>query len=159
MESPVINARSDLDAIAGTPAHVAFMARLAATLWRFERDDDAQTWVAVEDNSTIERFGFSRADFPGAQPPAQPEYVTPATPAPPVVTMRQARLALLGSGMADQVNQAIASIPGDAGAAARIEWEYAQEIRRDSPLLLALSAQLQMTDAQIDALFVSASNF
>ena len=71
----LINTREDLDAMAGTPEHVAFMALLAGTLWRLEKDDTAQAWVAIEDNSTIERFDFTRADFPGALPPALPEYV------------------------------------------------------------------------------------
>lgn len=74
MELPVINTRADLEAIAGTPAHAAFMASLAATLWRVERDDEAGAWVAVEDNSTISRFGFTRGDFPGATPPELPTY-------------------------------------------------------------------------------------
>lgn len=76
MESVVINTRADLDAIAGTPAHAAFMASLAATLWRIERDDEAGAWVAVEDDSTISRFGFTRADFPNVAPPPLPAYVT-----------------------------------------------------------------------------------
>ena len=66
MGLPSINTREDLDAIAGTPEHVAFMALLAGTLWRLEKDDTAQAWVAIEDNSTIERFDFTRADFPDA---------------------------------------------------------------------------------------------
>lgn len=74
MELPVINSRADLDAVAGTPAHDAFMAKLAGTLWRLERDDEAKTWRAVADDTVIARFGFIRADFPGAQPPALPVY-------------------------------------------------------------------------------------
>lgn len=69
-----INTRDDLDAIAGTPEHAAFMAMLAGTLWRLEKDDANKTWVAVEDNSTIERFGFTRADFPDVKAPDLPEY-------------------------------------------------------------------------------------
>ena len=46
MGLPSINTREDLDAIAGTPEHVAFMALLAGTLWRLEKDDTAQAWVA-----------------------------------------------------------------------------------------------------------------
>lgn len=75
MESTVINTRSDLDALAGTPAYAEFMVRLAGTLWRLERDDAARVWRAVEDDSTIARYGFVRTDFPGSEPPALPEYV------------------------------------------------------------------------------------
>lgn len=153
MGLPSINTREDLDAIAGTPEHVAFMALLAGTLWRLEKDDTAQAWVAIEDNSTIERFNFTRADFPDAQPPAFPEYVPEVVAVPEVVTMRQARLALLGAGLLAQVNTAVANMPGAEGDAARIEWEYAQEVRRDSPLVAALSAAFGWTSAQLDDLF------
>lgn len=81
--------------------------------------------------------------------PAQPV----ADPVPQVVSMRQARLALLASGMLDQVNAAIAAMPGTEGAAARIEWDYAQEVRRDSPLVLGLAPLLSLDDAQLDSLF------
>lgn len=153
MGLPSINTREDLDAIAGTPEHVAFMALLAGTLWRLEKDDTAQAWVAIEDNSTIERFDFTRADFPDAQHPALPEYVPEVVAVPEVVTMRQARLALLGAGLLAQVNTAVANMPGAEGDAARIEWEYAQEVRRDSPLVAALSAAFGWTSAQLDDLF------
>lgn len=153
MGLPSINTRADLDAIIGTPEHVAFMALLAGTLWRLEKDDTAQAWVAIEDNSTIGRFNFTRADFPGALPPALPEYVPVVDPVPEVVSMRQARLALLGAGLLAQVNTAVANMPGAEGDAARIEWEYAQEVRRDSPLVAALSVAFGWTAAQLDDLF------
>jgi hypothetical protein len=144
-----INTRADLDAITGTPEHVAFMALLAGTLWRLEKDDTAQAWVAIEDNSTIERFDFTRADFPGAVAPELPAYVPPPSDVPQAVSMRQARLALLGAGLLDTVNAGIKTMP----AAAQIEWEYAQEVRRDSPLVAALSAAFGWTAAQLDDLF------
>lgn len=153
----LINTRADLDAIAGTPEHVAFMALLAGTLWRLEKDDTAQAWVAIEDNSTIERFNFTRADFPDAQPPALPEYVPVVVAVPEVVTMRQARLALLAANMLAAVNTAIANMPGSEGEAARIEWEYAQEVRRDSSLVQSLIPVLGMNDAGLDALFTAAA--
>lgn len=77
----------------------------------------------------------------------------PAAPVPSAVTMRQARLALLQAGLLDQVNAAIAAMPGVEGEAARIEWEYAQEVRRDSPLVAGLSATLGLTEAQLDDMF------
>ena len=77
----------------------------------------------------------------------------PSDPVPVVVTMRQARLALLGAGLLAQVNTAVANMPGTEGDAARIEWEYAKEVRRDSPLVAALSAAFGWTSAQLDDLF------
>lgn len=157
MASTVINTREDLDATTGTPEHDAFMATLRGTLWRLEKDDDAGVWRAVEDNTTITRFGFTRADFPGAVAPELPAYVPPPSDVPQAVSMRQARLALLGAGLLSQVNTAIASMPGAEGEAASIEWEYAQEVRRDSALVQSLVSALGMNDAGLDALFTAAA--
>lgn len=71
--------------------------------------------------------------------------------------MRQARLALLGAGKLATVNTAVANMPGAAGEAARIEWEYSGEVHRDKALVQALSPVLGLTDAQLDALFVAAA--
>lgn len=77
----------------------------------------------------------------------------PSDPVPKVVSMRQARLALLGAGLLAQVNTAVANMPGAEGDATRIEWEYAQEVRRDSPLVAGLSAALGLTDETLDNLY------
>lgn len=87
-------------------------------------------------------------------------FTPPAPPAPEVpqaVTMRQARLALLGAGLLSSVNTAVASMPGAQGEAARIEWEFSSEVRRTQPLVLAMGPMLGLTDAQLDALFVAAA--
>ncbi len=76
---------------------------------------------------------------------------------PQAVTMRQARLALLGAGVLATVDAAIAAMPGMEGHAARIEWEYAHEIRRDSPLVAAMSGMLGLDEAALDQLFLAAS--
>lgn len=86
---------------------------------------------------------------------------TPAPPPAPLVpaevTMRQARLALLGAGKLAQVDAAIDSLPEPQRSAARIEWEYSNAVLRASPFVASLAPALQMTPAQIDALFVAAS--
>ena len=153
----LINTRADLDAIAGTPEHVAFMSLLAGTLWRLEKDDTAQAWVAIEDNSTIERFNFTRADFPDAQPPALPEYVPEVVAVPEFVTMRQARLALLAAGKQAGVEAAIASMPEPQKTAAQIEWEYSNALQRSNQFVSQLGAALGLDESGIDALFVEAA--
>lgn len=85
-------------------------------------------------------------------PPPEP---TPAIPT--TVSMRQARLTLLAAGLLDAVNAAIAAMPGVDGDAARIEWEYATEVRRDSPLVSSLGPALGLDDAALDALFLAAA--
>jgi hypothetical protein len=73
------------------------------------------------------------------------------------VTMRQARLALLGAGYLSTINAAIANMAGAAGEAARIEWEYSQEVQRDRGLVLSLGTSLGLTESQLDALFATAA--
>ena len=74
------------------------------------------------------------------------------------VTMRQARLALLGAGLLTHVDAAIAAIPDPVQrTAAQIEWEYATVIERNSLLVQSLAAGLGLTAPAIDALFEAAS--
>lgn len=81
--------------------------------------------------------------------------IEPAIPAS--VSMRQARLALLGAGLLVQVGDAIGALDEPHRTAARIEWEYATELRRDHPLIAMLGAALELEETAIDALFVAAS--
>lgn len=76
---------------------------------------------------------------------------------PQSVTMRQARLALLAAGLLDDVEAALASMAGDEGKAARIEWDYSSEVHRHKPFVLSLGAQLGLTGEQLDQLFIAAS--
>ena len=76
---------------------------------------------------------------------------------PQQVTMRQARLALLQAGLYTTVNSTIANLTGDVGDAARIEWEYSQTVQRRYPLIETLSSLLNLSDEQLDALFIQAA--
>lgn len=77
----------------------------------------------------------------------------PGTAIPNRITMRQARLALLQAGLLTQVDTAIAAIAGDAGDAARIDWQFAQTVERAHPLVATMTAQLNLTTKQLDDLF------
>lgn len=83
--------------------------------------------------------------------------VPAAAQVPTQVTMRQARLALLGAGLLSQVNAAIASLPSPQKEAAQIDWEFAATVDRSFGLVPAMGAALGMTNAQLDALFVQAA--
>jgi hypothetical protein len=72
---------------------------------------------------------------------------------PKVVTMRQARLALLQSGLLTAVETAIVNGTDEA---MKIEWEYATEVRRDWASLIALTTELGLTSLQLDDLFILA---
>lgn len=84
---------------------------------------------------------------------SDPEPTPPPPPSVPrSVSMRQARLALLGAGLLDEVEALIALQP----AAVQIEWEYATDIWRNRDLVATLAPALGLSDAQIDDLFVAA---
>jgi len=83
-------------------------------------------------------------------PPIKPPVI------PQVVSMRQARLALLSDGKLATVNQAIAAMTGVQGDAARIEWEFSSEVTRTQPLVLSMGQVLGLNSAQLDALFLAA---
>lgn len=74
----IIQTRADLDCLAGTPQHAEFIDLLKGSMVR--RTDTAvypagynqlgytgpavaPVWTAVEDLSTIERFGFTKAEI------------------------------------------------------------------------------------------------
>jgi len=80
----------------------------------------------------------------------------PPPPLPRVVTMRQGRLALLQAGMLASVNIAFHNMHGIEGEAARVEWEYAQEIWRDNPLTGKMAELLGLDEAGLDDLFRAA---
>ena len=74
-------------------------------------------------------------------------------PVPEAVTPRQARLALLASGLLDAVETTLAM---PQNRAALITWEYALEIRRDDPLIATIGTAMEMSSGQIDDLFIAA---
>ena len=75
---------------------------------------------------------------------------------PAEITMRQARLALLGAGKLAAVDTAIDAMVEPAKSAAKIEWEYSNTVQRHNGFVAALGPALGLTDAQIDALFLAA---
>lgn len=70
-----------------------------------------------------------------------------------VVSRFQARAALHLAGLLPSVEALMA---GDVDPIAKLAWEDAQEFKRMSPTILALSQSLGLTDAQLDALFDAA---
>lgn len=133
------------------------------------------TWVEEIDGQEIvvkcQAYANSQMDLLAADLGADaPQYqalmdevaatYVPPPPVPPqvpqAVTMRQARLALLGAGLLSQVDAAIASLPGPQKESAQIEWEYAAVVQRNSGLVPAMAQALGMTEAQIDDLFIAA---
>jgi len=76
---------------------------------------------------------------------------------PRVATARQIRLALLDVGLLDSVQNAFADLEEPLKTRAQIEWEYATEIDKNSPLIQKLYPKLGLTEEQLDDLFVAAA--
>ena len=69
----------------------------------------------------------------------------------PTLTMRQARLALLGAGLLDEVEAAITTPEN------RIWWDYSTTVERSHPLVNSVLAALGKTAAEIDSMFIEAA--
>ena len=80
-------------------------------------------------------------------------YIPPPPPIPFSVTPFQAKAAILQAGLLPAVEAALAT----ASPIAQLAWSDATEFTRDSPTIAALAAQLGLTDAQVDDLFIAAS--
>lgn len=71
---------------------------------------------------------------------------------PKTITLRQARLYLLSIGLLDDLENIISQ-----NRAYQIEWEYANNIERESPLVKILGQTLNLDDTAIDNMFMEAS--
>lgn len=81
----------------------------------------------------------------------------PVVVVPEFITPRQGKIILSRYGLYSTVQTAIDGMTGQAGEEARIEFEYAQEWRRDWPLLNTLAVALNLTSEQIDQMFIEAA--
>ena len=70
---------------------------------------------------------------------------------PEVISMRQARLALLQSELLTTVSDAIEQGTDEA---MKIEWEYATEVRRDWVSLITMATALGLNEEALDKLFI-----
>lgn len=80
----------------------------------------------------------------------------PTAQVPFAVTMRQARLALLGANKLAAITAAMEALPEPTRSAAKITWEYSTEVQRYNGLVAQMAPLLGMTEAQIDELFIAA---
>lgn len=75
---------------------------------------------------------------------------------PSVVTMRQARIALLEAGLIGNVTTAIAALPEPEKTESSIYWEYSTEIQRSHPHTLMLATMMGLDESELDELFIKA---
>ena len=71
---------------------------------------------------------------------------------PTSISMRQGKLHLLSLDLLDSVEAIIST-----NRSWQIEWEYSSEVLRTSPIIEILKVNLQLTDDQVDDMFIVAS--
>lgn len=77
---------------------------------------------------------------------------------PQVVSMRQAREALIDAGLHDQVDALIAAMPAGPGRAkTKNWWERSATVERSHRVVMQLAPGLGLDEAGLDALFVQAA--
>jgi hypothetical protein len=109
------------------------------TLQMFANKEDVEQFV----NQNFYSLAMSLEAFePKPTPVVIPQSITP----------RQARLKLLEVGLLDDLEAVITT-----NRAWQIEWEYATEVKRDSPLIDAVASEASLTSDQIDQMFIEAS--
>lgn len=69
-----------------------------------------------------------------------------------VITPLQAKLQLHAMGLLDEVEAMVI-----ADRSVQLYWEYALEIQREHPTLIAMATQLGLTSEQLDEMFMEAS--
>jgi len=107
------------------------------------------TWVNYRANEA--RDGLEL--LPVKEPTEMPALV------PQSVTRRQARQALLLAELLDDVEPAIAAIPDPVQRRmAQIEWEDSLEFVRTRPLVIQIGAALDLDEAALDQMFITAAS-
>lgn len=110
-------------------------------------------WLDLASASDLAEHGIALTLSEAPAPQPEPEAPPLGIPKIYSITPRQARLALLGAGLLDDVEAAVNA----AGDATKITWEYATEINRHDALIEAMGGRLGLTTDQIDNLFRAAS--
>jgi hypothetical protein len=109
-------------------------------------EEQAANWLSYRANEA--RDGLELVPMPSTDP---------APVVPQQVTMRQARLALLGAGKLAMVDAAIDSLDSPEKETARIEWDYSSSVVRSRPLVVLLGQALGLDEDALDQLFITAA--
>ena len=119
-------------------------------VWRNAPNHDTTDPTLLETPAGAVCCGMLYADGAFTNPPQSPP--PPNTPGQSV-TPRQIRLALNQAGLRSAVEAYISAAPQDM----KDTWEFSTVIERNSPLIAAGAAELNLTEAQIDDLFTLAA--
>jgi hypothetical protein len=112
-------------------------------------------FVGRDSNGNINGLFANAQDFTNEfLPDNDPSVIAFLNPPVTIVTMRQARLALIAAGLYDKVNTAINA----SDESTQVWWEYSTNVERNNSILNAMATQLSLTSAQVDGLFQAAAN-
>lgn len=132
---------------------------ISSVVW----DGDAAMWqppighTAIPVTSDLPvGVGWHVSDDGTMTPPTVMEPPVEAS-VPRLVTMRQARLALLAINRLGDVPYAIDTLTGNEREMARVEWEYSAVVERHSPAALLVASALGIDDKALDDLFIAAA--
>lgn len=117
-----------------------------------------RAYHATQLNELRTDLGPDAAQYESLLAQVEAEYIPEPAPiqVPSAVTMRQARLALLNLGLLANVDSAISALPSPQKEAAKIEWEYSQEVQRHNGFVAQLAPILGLDSNQLDNLFIEA---
>lgn len=82
--------------------------------------------------------------------------ITMIQPIPQSVSQYQARMALNAAGL---LTSAQTAVDASTDPTVSIAWQFSQTIDRTSPFIASIGAKLNLTPAQIDALFIQAATY
>jgi hypothetical protein len=109
--------------------------------------------------AVIDEDGISRMSMLASALPPDTEvlpYVAPPPAVPQKVTAFQAKAALLQAGLLDDVEALVNQ--DDTPRIIKLAWIEALHFERDSSTVATIAAALQLSDAQVDDLFINASS-
>lgn len=130
---------------------ISYQERISSIAWQF---DGSPSLVVVPGMVTVNGIppeGMVLSEIQ-VTPPPTPD---PVSIVPLSVSRFQARAALHGAGLLETV-ELIMQNP-ETPILTRLAWEDAQEFLRYSPTVLTLAAVLNLTEAELDQLFITAS--
>lgn len=115
---------------------------------------NTSTNLYYEGDKQVGDIEYPSPPGPGYKPDMNNGWIVLPPIVPQSVTPLQARLALKAVGLLDQVNVTASSMPET-----ELAWYFANSVERNSPFVKSLATALNLSDIQIDALFISAAGF
>lgn len=124
----------------------------------------SSTYITDSTGIIVEPQEYYIVESPTQNPPGWyvEETVEPFIPpvyVPQQVTMRQARLALLDTGLLDTVEAALNSLPEPTKTRSLIEWNHGSTVERNSALVVQMANALGLDPTQVDNLFIQANGY